>query len=105
MKAVEAVSFMGALCGRALRVGRERARAMLADYGMGASAEKPIRQLSKGMAQTVQLFGTLVHEPRLIVLDEPFSGLAAFKQGKLRQLEARRVGSECVSPCRSGWPA
>jgi ABC-2 type transport system ATP-binding protein len=77
---------MGALRGLPLKVGRERARAMLEDYGMGASAEKPIRQLSKGMAQTVQLFGTIVHEPRLIVLDEPFSGLDAFNQGKLESL-------------------
>jgi ABC-2 type transport system ATP-binding protein len=38
------------------------------------------------MAQTVQLFGTIVHEPRLIVLDEPFSGLDAIKQGKLETL-------------------
>ncbi|KEQ52982.1 ABC transporter ATP-binding protein [Sphingobium chlorophenolicum] len=93
MKAFEAVAFMGALRGLPLRIGRERARAMLADYGMGASAEKPIRQLSKGMAQTVQLFGTIVHEPRLIVLDEPFSGLDAFNQGKLETLirdQARR---------------
>lgn len=72
MKAFEAVAFMGALRGLPLKIGRERARSMLADYGMGASADKPIRQLSKGMAQTVQLFGTIVHEPRLIVLDEPF---------------------------------
>ncbi|WP_242127608.1 ATP-binding cassette domain-containing protein [Sphingobium sp. Sx8-8] len=86
MKAFEAVAFMGALRGLPLAIGRQRARAMLEDYGMGASAEKPIRQLSKGMAQTVQLFGTIVHEPQLIVLDEPFSGLDAFNQGKLESL-------------------
>ena len=38
------------------------------------------------MAQTVQLLGTIVHEPRLIVLDEPFSGLDAINQQKLEQL-------------------
>jgi ABC-2 type transport system ATP-binding protein len=86
MKAAEAIAFMGALRGLPLKVGRERARAMLIDHGMGASVDKPIRQLSKGMAQTVQLFGTIVHEPRLIVLDEPFSGLDAINQGKLEQL-------------------
>ncbi|KKW93760.1 ABC transporter ATP-binding protein [Sphingobium chungbukense] len=93
MKAFEAIAFMGALRGLPLKTGRERARAMLADYGMGAAAEKPIRQLSKGMAQTVQLFGTIIHEPQLIVLDEPFSGLDAFNQGKLEALirdQARR---------------
>jgi ABC-2 type transport system ATP-binding protein len=93
MKAYEAIAFMGALRGLPLKIGRERARAMLTEHGMGASVDKPIRQLSKGMAQTVQLFGTIVHEPRLIVLDEPFSGLDAINQGKLELLirdQARR---------------
>ena len=38
------------------------------------------------MAQTVQLLGTIAHRPRLIVLDEPFSGLDAINQEKLEQL-------------------
>ncbi|MEJ7934265.1 ATP-binding cassette domain-containing protein [Sphingobium sp. AN558] len=94
MKAFEAIAFMGALRGLPLKLGRARARAMLEDHGMGASAEKPIRALSKGMAQTVQLFGTIIHEPRLIVLDEPFSGLDAINQGKLEALirEQARAG-------------
>lgn len=86
MKAFEAIAFMGALRGLPLKVGRARARVMLEGHGMGASADKPIRQLSKGMAQTVQLFGTIVHQPRLIVLDEPFSGLDAINQEKLEAL-------------------
>ena len=86
MKAYEAIAFMGALRGLPLKVGRARARAMLEEHGMGASVDKPIRALSKGMAQTVQLFGTIVHEPRLIVLDEPFSGLDAINQGKLETM-------------------
>jgi ABC-2 type transport system ATP-binding protein len=86
MKAFEAIAFMGALRGLPLKVGRERARALLDGHGMATSIDKPIRQLSKGQAQTVQLFGTIVHEPRLIVLDEPFSGLDAINQGKLETL-------------------
>ncbi|CAM8673137.1 MULTISPECIES: ABC transporter ATP-binding protein [Sphingobium] len=86
MKAFEAIAFMGALRGLPLKEGRVRARALLEGHGMGASADKPIRQLSKGMAQTVQLFGTIIHEPRLIVLDEPFSGLDAINQEKLEAL-------------------
>ncbi|SEJ05217.1 ABC-2 type transport system ATP-binding protein [Sphingobium sp. AP50] len=86
MKAFEAIAFMGALRGLPLHVGRERAKAMLEGHGMGAAIDKPIRQLSKGMAQTVQLFGTIIHEPRLIVLDEPFSGLDAINQEKLEAL-------------------
>ena len=93
MKAFEAIAFMGALRGLPLAEGRRRAKALLEDHGMGAAIAKPIRQLSKGMAQTVQLFGTIVHEPRLIVLDEPFSGLDAINQEKLEALireQARR---------------
>lgn len=86
MKAYEAIAFMGALRGLPLAEGRRRARSLLDDHGMGGAIDKPIRQLSKGMAQTVQLFGTIVHDPQLIVLDEPFSGLDAINQEKLEAM-------------------
>ena len=86
MTAREAIAFMGALRGLKLAEGRLRADALLADAGLADSARKPVRALSKGMAQTVQLLGTIVHRPRLIVLDEPFSGLDALNQGRLETL-------------------
>jgi ABC-2 type transport system ATP-binding protein len=86
MKAYEAIAFMGALRGLPLNLGRERGRELLENHGLGYAAERQIRQLSKGMAQTVQLLGTLVHDPKLVVLDEPFSGLDAINQGKLERL-------------------
>jgi ABC-2 type transport system ATP-binding protein len=86
MTAREAIAFMGALRGLPIREGRARAEAMLAERGLADWTQKPIRTLSKGMAQTVQLLGTLVHRPRLIVLDEPFSGLDAINQEKLEAL-------------------
>jgi len=86
MKAVEAIAFMGALRGLPLSKGRMRGRKMMEDHGLGAATDKQVRMLSKGMAQTVQLLGTLVHEPELIVLDEPFSGLDALNQAKLERL-------------------
>jgi ABC-2 type transport system ATP-binding protein len=55
-------------------------------YGLGHAVDKKIKELSKGMAQTVQLLGTLVHKPDLVILDEPFSGLDAINQGKLEGL-------------------
>ncbi|HWH17443.1 MAG TPA: ATP-binding cassette domain-containing protein [Allosphingosinicella sp.] len=82
----EAIAFMGALRGLPLDLGRRRAEGMLRDNGLGDYVNKPIMSLSKGMAQTVQLFGTIVHRPRLIMLDEPFSGLDAINQGRLEQL-------------------
>jgi ABC-2 type transport system ATP-binding protein len=86
MTAREAVAFMGALRGLPLPVGRARAEGLLRDNGLGDYVDKPVKSLSKGMAQTVQLFGTIVHRPRLIVLDEPFSGLDAINQGRLEHL-------------------
>jgi ABC-2 type transport system ATP-binding protein len=86
MKAYEAIAFMGALRGLPLKQGRARGRELLEGHGLGYAAERQIRQLSKGMAQTVQLLGTLVHDPKLVVLDEPFSGLDAINQGKLERL-------------------
>ncbi len=84
MKAFEAVAFMGALRGLPLAEGRRRGRELLEANGL--PADRQIRQMSKGMAQQAQLLGTLVHEPRLVILDEPFSGLDAINQGKLERL-------------------
>jgi ABC-2 type transport system ATP-binding protein len=86
MKAYEAIGFMGALRGLPLKLARQRGRELLEEHGLGYAAERQIRQLSKGMAQQVQLLGTLVHEPRLVVFDEPFSGLDALNQGKLEKM-------------------
>lgn len=86
MKCIEAIAFMGALRGLPLAEGRKRAVELLERHGLAHAADRQIRQLSKGMAQTVQLLGTLVHNPRLVVLDEPFSGLDAINQGKLEMM-------------------
>jgi len=86
MTAAEAIAFMGALRGLPIREGRRRALQLLKDSDHEDWAKKPIRTLSKGMAQTVQLLGTIIHEPKLIVLDEPFAGLDALNQQKLEQL-------------------
>jgi ABC-2 type transport system ATP-binding protein len=86
MKTREAIAFMGALRGLPLDVGRKRAEILLRQNGLGDYVDKPIKSLSKGMAQTIQLFGTIVHKPKLIVLDEPFSGLDAINQGRLEHM-------------------
>jgi ABC-2 type transport system ATP-binding protein len=86
MSTREAIAFMGALRGLPLDVGRKRAEILLRENGLGDYVDKPIKTLSKGMAQTIQLFGTIVHKPRLVVLDEPFSGLDAINQGRLEHL-------------------
>lgn len=86
MKATEAIAFLGALRGLPLGEGRRRAHELLEQHGLGYAAGRQIRQLSKGMAQQVQILGTLVHQPRLVIFDEPFSGLDALNQGKLERM-------------------
>ncbi|WP_244646364.1 ABC transporter ATP-binding protein [Sphingomonas sp. CFBP 8760] len=86
MKAREAIAFMGALRGLSWSEGRRRAATMLEEAGLGHAIDEKVRKLSKGMAQIVQLLGSVVHRPDLIVLDEPFSGLDPVNQEKLEAL-------------------
>ena len=86
MKAREAIAFLGALRGLPLRTGRARALTLLEAAGLGHAVDQKIRKLSKGMAQLVQLLGSVVHQPDLLVLDEPFSGLDPVNQERLEAL-------------------
>jgi len=86
MKAREAIAFMGALRGLDWREGRKRAATMMEEAGLGHAVDERIRKLSKGMAQLVQLLGSVVHQPDLLVLDEPFSGLDPVNQERLEAL-------------------
>jgi ABC-2 type transport system ATP-binding protein len=70
----------------------------LARVGLDAWADKRVDQLSKGMAQKVQFLSAIVARPRLLILDEPFSGLDPVNAETLRDavLELRREGTTIV---------
>ena len=89
MKAREAIAFMGALRGLDWREGRRRAATFMTELGLERVIDEKIRKMSKGMAQMVQLIGSIVHAPDLIVLDEPFSGLDPVNQERLEMLVKR----------------
>lgn len=89
MKAREAVAFMGALRGLDWSEGRRRAAIFMTELGLERVIDEKIRKMSKGMAQMVQLIGSIVHAPDLIVLDEPFSGLDPVNQERLEMLVRR----------------
>ncbi len=56
--------------------------------GLSEWAGKKVEELSKGMQQKIQLVGTVLHKPDLLVLDEPFSGLDPINQGLFKDLLA-----------------
>jgi len=89
MKAREAIAFMGALRGLDWAEGRRRAAIFMAELGLERVIDEKIRKMSKGMAQMVQLIGSIIHAPDLIVLDEPFSGLDPVNQERLEMLVRR----------------
>jgi len=89
MKAREAIAFMGALRGLDWGEGRRRAAIFMTELGLERVIDEKIRKMSKGMAQMVQLVGSIVHAPDLIVLDEPFSGLDPVNQERLEMLVKR----------------
>ena len=89
MKAREAIAFMGALRGLDWGEGRRRAATFMTELGLERVIDEKIRKMSKGMAQMIQLIGSIVHAPDLIVLDEPFSGLAPVNQERLEMLVRR----------------
>jgi ABC-2 type transport system ATP-binding protein len=75
MKTGELVAYFGKLKGLGGEEARTRTEALLAEFGLADWIDKKTEALSKGMAQKVQILSTLIHEPELVILDEPFAGL------------------------------
>ena len=86
MTPVEAVAFFASLKGVRTKEGRRRAVELLEAQGLGEVLHKKIKTLSKGMAQKVQLAAAIAHEPDLLILDEPFSGLDPVNQEALEAI-------------------
>lgn len=86
MTPVDAIAFFGALKGLPQSEGKKRARDLLEQQGLGAARNKKMKELSKGMAQKVQLIASVVHRPEFVILDEPFSGLDPMNQQGLEAM-------------------
>jgi ABC-2 type transport system ATP-binding protein len=74
-KVLPTLEYLGTLKGLTKRDARDSAGAMLQRLGMAEHAGAKLSELSKGMSQLIQLAAAIQHQPRLVVLDEPFSGL------------------------------
>jgi ABC-2 type transport system ATP-binding protein len=94
MGVLEHLVFLGEIKGLGRRESRDRARRWLERLGLGEWEKSRVEDLSKGMQQKVQFIGTLLHDPELVVLDEPFSGLDPVNSQVMRDavLEIAREG-------------
>ncbi len=71
----ETLQYLGTLKGMRRSAARSRAEEILERLDMTEHRSKKIAELSRGMGQLIQFAATIIHRPRLLVLDEPFSGL------------------------------
>jgi ABC-2 type transport system ATP-binding protein len=86
MKVLEHLVYLGTI--RGLRPGeaKKRAAAWLERFELGEWSTHKVEDLSKGMQQKIQLIGTILHRPPLLILDEPFSGLDPINTRQLKNL-------------------
>lgn len=75
MKVGEQLMYLAQLKGLSRKNAKERLYYWLDKFDIKSWWDKKISELSKGMSQKVQFIATVVHDPKLIILDEPFSGL------------------------------
>ncbi len=98
MRAADTIAYFASLRGVPAREAKARAIALLDRFGLGPFARAKNEALSKGMAQKVQLLATIAHDPELLILDEPFSGLDPINQATLEDLirELKAAGKTII---------
>lgn len=82
---LEQLQFIGQMYGLSRQVGRERGDALLAELDLTAKRDKLARTLSGGMQRRLNLAMALVHDPDILVLDEPEAGLDPQSRVKVRE--------------------
>ena len=75
LKVIDSIVYLASLKDIDRSSAAERANELLNQTGMSASKNKKIEELSRGMGQIIQFIVTIIHDPQLLVLDEPFAGL------------------------------
>ncbi len=75
VKLVELLTYLGTLKGMTTADASRRANELLDQVGLTENKKSKVSELSRGMSQKVQFIATIIHDPDLIIIDEPFSGL------------------------------
>ena len=93
---IEYLEFVAGLWGIDPALAEPCARELLVSLGLEANMHERCEGFSKGMRQKVALAGALVHNPRLIILDEPLTGLDAVSARHVKGLLGERVRCGCT---------
>ena len=92
---LEYLNFVAGLWGIESHAVETKTHELVAWLGLAPYAQQRCEGLSKGTRQKVALAGALVHEPRLIILDEPFTGLDAASARSVKNVLRERVAQGC----------
>ncbi|GAB1454925.1 ATP-binding cassette domain-containing protein [Spirochaetota bacterium] len=98
VKVMDMLVYLAVLKGMKAQDARVSAETWLDRFGLGEWKSKKVETLSKGMAQKVQFIGSVVHDPDLVLFDEPFSGLDPVSQDTLLEvvLDLKRQGKTVI---------
>jgi ABC-2 type transport system ATP-binding protein len=98
LKLLECLTYLAVLKGMDRKLVRKRAETLLEQVGLGGEGGNKVKTLSKGMQQKAQLVATLVHDPELVILDEPFLGLDPVSTEQVKELiwDLRKRGKTVV---------
>lgn len=93
---LEYLEFVAGLWNVEPRLARDRAQDLLAQLGLADEARRRCEGFSRGMKQKVALAGALIHDPRLLILDEPLTGLDAAAARLVKDMLQARVDAGCT---------
>jgi ABC-2 type transport system ATP-binding protein len=98
MKVRALLSFFAELKGVAPRDAKPRIEKWLDRMELTDRGDAKVQELSKGMQQKIQFIGSILHEPEIVILDEPFSGLDPINQRVLREIvtELKQAGRTVI---------
>jgi ABC-2 type transport system ATP-binding protein len=85
-KLLECLTYLGALKGMPRKQARQRAATLLERVDLTEYAGRKVKELSKGMTQKAQFLAAIVHDPDLLIMDEPFQGLDPVNTELLRTI-------------------
>ena len=98
LSTIDSIVYLASLKGMDKRLARKKAEELLQNVDMLPHKEKKIEELSRGMGQIIQFLVTIIHDPQLVILDEPFAGLDPVNTESLKTmiLELKNQGKAII---------